>query len=78
MLVRCALLLTFSALSLTSCQTTKSALTSPSWELSTAEATDSTKAVVLMHSSQGPEPTRVVVSASEARALQAERNSVER
>ncbi|RAK68016.1 hypothetical protein DLM85_08210 [Hymenobacter edaphi] len=61
-----------------SCQTTKSALTTPQWQFTAVDATDSTEAVVLMHSSQGPEPTRVVLPATEARALLAERTEAER
>ena len=78
MLTRYALLLVVSALSLASCQTTKSALTTPRWEFTAVDATDSTESVVLMHSSQGPEPARVVLPAAEARALLAERVESER
>lgn len=74
MLLRYALLLTFSALTLASCQTTRSAsATTPRWEFATVAATDSTEAVVLMHSSQGPEATPTTVSVAEARAMSAER-----
>lgn len=74
MLLRYALLLSFSALTLASCQTTRpTAATAPRWEFSTVEATDSTEAVVLMHSSQGPEATPTTVSLAEARAMSAER-----
>jgi hypothetical protein len=78
MLIRYALLLTFSVLSLASCQTTKSAVTSPRWEFTSVDATDSTEAVVLMHSSQGPEPVRATVSLAEARTMSAARAEAER
>lgn len=74
MLLRYALVLSFSALTLASCQTARPAVVqAPRWEPTTIEATDSTEAVVLMHSSQGPEATRATVSLAEARAMSAER-----
>ncbi|GAB3829398.1 hypothetical protein [Hymenobacter jeollabukensis] len=78
MLTRYTLLFAVAALSLASCQTTKSAVTAPRWEFTTVAATDSTEAVVLMHDSQSPEPTRAVVSMREARALSAERAGANR
>lgn len=80
MLLRYACLLSFSALSLASCQSIKSAAVPvPQAEFTTIDATDSTEAVVLMHSSQGPEAIRTTVSMTEARAMSAERvNRAER
>ncbi|OON68277.1 hypothetical protein [Hymenobacter sp. CRA2] len=70
MLLRYALLLTFSVLTLASCQSARPTLSASGWAL-TGAATDST--VVLMHSSQGPEPVRATVSMTEARSMSAER-----
>lgn len=74
MMFRTASLLVASLLLLASCQTAKSALVAPPWEGTTvASSGETAEEVVLMHSSQGPEPAEVVVPAAEARALKAAR-----
>lgn len=55
---RYLLLLCVSAASLASCQSSKTAFLRPS-----ASPTAGSQAVVLMHDSQGPEPTAVTLSA---------------
>ncbi|WP_345227521.1 hypothetical protein [Hymenobacter koreensis] len=69
MLTRFACALGLLALSLTGCQSSKTAFKGPQ---ATAEAET---LVVLMHDSQSPEPTAVTVSASEAEATSAKRVS---
>ncbi|AYA37748.1 hypothetical protein D3Y59_12235 [Hymenobacter oligotrophus] len=61
-----------SALGLASCQTSRSAFGSHASPAVAMLPADSTR-VVLMHDSQSPEPTRVVVPASEVEAPAAPR-----
>ncbi|KUG07940.1 hypothetical protein [Solirubrum puertoriconensis] len=72
MLARYTLLFGIAALSLASCKTSRSAFGSHAAPAVAMLDTDSTR-VVLMHDSQSPEPTRVVVPASEAAAPAAPR-----
>ncbi|UYZ58119.1 hypothetical protein [Hymenobacter latericus] len=72
MLARYALLLGISALGLASCQTSRSAFGPHAAPAVAMLDTDSTR-VVLMHDSQSPEPTRVVVPATDAEAPAAPR-----
>ncbi|MCR5888416.1 hypothetical protein LRS06_11690 [Hymenobacter sp. J193] len=63
MSTRYSLLLCASILTLGSCQSAKNAFQRPS-----GQAVASTTSVVMMHDSQGPEPTRVLLSPEPAPA----------